>query len=68
MQFEPGDLVRVRENTHQDEIPEHRVAVVLNDDEAGETSGDIVLVLFLGTMQPLRFHKMFLEHLNESRR
>jgi hypothetical protein len=60
--FKPGDLVRIKDGTHQDEIPDHRVGMIV---EAGETSKSYTkafTVVFLGTDVRLKFHAMFLEH------
>jgi len=71
--FKPGDLVRVKEGTHQEGMPDHRVAVIIEEapDMRAEALGasrpeDIVQVLFLGQTRPLNFHVMFLEHLTTS--
>ena len=60
--FKPGDLVRIKDGTHQDEIPDHGVGMIV---EAGETSKSYTkafTVVFLGTDVRLKFHAMFLEH------
>lgn len=60
--FKPGDLVRIKDGTHQDGIPDHRVGMIV---EAGETSKSYTkafTVVFLGTDVRLKFHAMFLEH------
>ena len=66
-EFKPGDLVRVKEGTHQEGMPDHRVAVIV--EEVPEGRGNllgIVRVLFLGQTRPLKFHVMFLEHFTTS--
>jgi ribosomal protein L21E len=65
--FKPGDLVRVKEGTHQEGMPDHRVAVII--EEVRGVGGRVygrVEVLFLGQTQPLNFHVMFLEHFTTS--
>jgi ribosomal protein L21E len=65
--FKPGDLVRVKDGTHQEGMPDHRVAVII--EEVSRVHGhtpDVVQVLFLGQTQPLNFHVMFLEHFTTS--
>jgi len=71
--FKPGDLVRVKEGTHQEGMPDHRVAVIIEEAPhmPAEALGasrpeDIMQVLFLGQTQPIRFHVMFLEHFTSS--
>ncbi len=73
MKFKPGDLVRVKEGTHQDGMPDHRVGVIIEkaSDMRRESLGasdpeDIMQVLFLGQTQPMRFHVMFLERFTTS--
>jgi ribosomal protein L21E len=60
--FKPGDLVRIKDGTHQDGMPDHRVGMIV---EAGETSKSYTkafTVVFVGTDIRLKFHAMFLEH------
>ena len=59
--YKPGDLVKVKDGTHQDGMPDHRVGMVV---EAGETSRSYTkayTIVFLGTDLHLKFHEMFLE-------
>ena len=77
-QFKPGDLVRVKEGTHDGGIPDHRVGIIIEeapiitnpggvDKVLGESyPQDIMQILFLGETQPLNFHVMFLEHFTTS--
>ena len=77
-QFKPGDLVRVKEGTYQKGMPEHRVAIIIEeapiikatsgvDKVLGESyPQDIMQILFLGQTEPLNFHVMFLEHFTTS--
>ena len=76
--FKPGDLVRVREGTFQDGMPDHRVAVIIEEAPIVTATGgvdkvlgdshpqDIMQILFLGHTEPLNFHVMFLEHFTTS--
>jgi hypothetical protein len=76
--FKPGDLVRVKMGTYQEGMPEHRVAVIIEEAPIIKATGgvdkvlgesypqDIMQILFLGETQPLNFHVMFLEHFTAS--
>ena len=58
-QFKPGDLVRIKSQTHEEGMPDHRVAVIVEAEDAFQ--GEVFSVLFLGSDKPMRFHQMFLE-------
>jgi hypothetical protein len=72
--FKAGDLVRVKEGTYQEGMPDHRVAVIIEEAPIIKATGgvdkvlgesypqDIMQILFLGGTEPLNFHVMFLEH------
>ena len=76
--FKPGDLVRVKEGTHEEGMPDHRVAVIIEEAPIVKATGgvdkvlgdscpeDIMQILFLGETEPLNFHVMFLEHFTTS--
>jgi len=76
--FKPGDLVRVKEGTYQTGMPDHRVAVIIEEAPIVKATGgvdkvlgdscpeDIMQILFLGETEPLNFHVMFLEHFTTS--
>ena len=76
--FKPGDLVRIKEGTHQEGMPAHRVAVIVEESPIVKATGgvdkvlgesypqDIMQILFLGQTEPLNFHVMFLEHFTTS--
>ena len=76
--FKAGDLVRVKESTHQAGMPDHRVAVIIEEAPIVKATGgvdkvlgdscpeDIMQILFLGETEPLNFHVMFLEHFTTS--
>ena len=59
--FKPGDLVRLTEYTHEDDLPKHRVAMVIEENETSKSYSKIYTIVFLGTEVRLRFHEMFLE-------
>ena len=59
--YKPGDLVRIKDNTHQDGMPDHRVAMIVEDGHASESYSGPYTVIFLGTDLHLKFHEMFLE-------
>ena len=71
--FKPGDLVRVKMGTYQEGMPDHRVAVIIEEAPIITATGgvdkvlgesypqDIMQILFLGQTEPLNFHVMFLE-------
>ena len=60
--FKPGDLVRIKDGTHQDEIPDHRVGMIVEAAETSKSYTKTFTVVFLGTDVRLKFHAMFLEH------
>ena len=64
--FKPGDLVRIKDGTHQDEIPDHRVGMIVELGETSKSYTKAYTVVFLGTDVPLKFHEMFLEHFTSS--
>ncbi len=57
--FKVGDLVRVTTHTHQDGMPDHRVGMIIESEEAYR--GEVFAIVFLGTEITMRFHRMFLE-------
>ena len=59
--FKPGDLVRIKDGTHQDGIPDHRVGMIVEDGHASERYSGPYTIIFLGTDLTLKFHEMFLE-------
>jgi|TARA_R110000824_G_C14875020_1_gene642717 hypothetical protein len=66
MKFKPGDLVKIRDGTHADEIPDHRVGLIIEHAEASGNYTEAYTVIFLGTDVQLKFHEMFLEHFTTS--
>jgi hypothetical protein len=64
--FKPGQLVRVKDGTHQHGMPDHRVALVLEESETSKDLTRAYTVVFLGTDIKLKFHEMFLEHFTSS--
>jgi len=65
--FKPGDLVRIRNGTHQEGMPEHRIGLVVCECETSKAYTSFYEVAFVGTDFTLKFHEMFLELKNESR-
>ena len=59
--FKPGDLVKIKNGTHQDGIPDHRVGMIVEDGHASESMADSYTIVFLGSDIMLKFHEMFLE-------
>ena len=64
--FKPGDLVRVKDGTHQDGMPDHRVGMVVEVGETSKSYTEAYTVVFLGTDTQLKFHEMFLERFTSS--
>ena len=60
--FKPGDLVKVKDGTHQDGMPDHRVGMVVEVGETSKSYTKAYTIVFLGTDLHLKFHEMFLEH------
>lgn len=62
--FKPGNLVRVKETTHEDAIPSHRLGLVMETvpEEIDESRSYTAFynVVFTGG-KVLKFHEMFLE-------
>ena len=65
--FKPGDLVRIRDGTHEPQIPDHRVGMIIERTEGAGNWTEAYTVIFIGTDIHLKFHEMFLELKNESR-
>tara|TARA_B100000131_G_scaffold311223_1_gene343814 strand:- start:447 stop:659 length:213 start_codon:yes stop_codon:yes gene_type:complete len=65
--FNKGDLIRIVEGVHQDEIPNHRLGVVVGFSAHGDNEyyPDVYDILFLGNTQPMRFHEMYIEHVEK---
>jgi hypothetical protein len=61
-EFRPGDLVRVKDGTHDPLMPDHRVGVIIEDSASARAQTRTFRILFLGTYEVLQFHEMFLEH------
>ena len=61
--FKIGDLVKIRDGTHVTEIPDHRVGMIIKFAESSGNYTDSYTVVFLGTDVHLKFHEMFLEHI-----
>mgnify|MGYP003660358552 CR=1 FL=1 len=63
-----GDLVRVKDGTHEAGIPSHRMGLIIERGEASGNYTEAYTVVFLGTNMQLKFHKMFLEIVNNESR
>ena len=61
-----GDLVKIKDGTHQDGMPDHRLGMIIEFAEASGNYTDSYTVVFLGTDFRLKFHGMFLEHFTSS--
>jgi len=59
--FKPGDLVKIKDGTHQDGMPDHRVGMIIQEGETSKSYTKAYTVVFLGTDIQLKFHEMFLE-------
>ena len=59
--FKSGDLVRIKDGTHQDGMPDHRVGMIMEVGETSKSYTKAYTVVFLGTDIQLKFHEMFLE-------
>lgn len=64
--FKPGDLVKVKDGTHQDGMPDHRVGMVVEVGETSKSYTKAYTIVFLGTDLHLKFHEMFLEPFTSS--
>ena len=64
--FKPGDLVRIKDGTHDPVMPDHRVGMIIEHGEASENYTEAYTVVFLGTDVQLKFHEMFLEPFTSS--
>ena len=50
-----GDLVKLKEGTHEDGIPEHRMAVIVSELKTDDTYE----LMFFGSEKTYRFNKYF---------
>ena len=64
--FKPGDLVRIKDGTHDPDMPDHRIAMIIEDGHASERYSGPYTVVFLGTNIQLKFHEVFLEPFTSS--
>jgi len=61
--FEIGDLVRIKEGTHQDDMPDSRVGLIIGVAHArSDAERHTIYEVQMGELI-LKFHQMFLEHL-----
>ena len=62
--FEIGDLVRIKEGTHQDDMPESRVGLIIGVAHArSDAERHSVYEVQMGELI-LKFHQMFLQKLS----
>ncbi len=59
--FKPGDLVKIKDGTHQDGMPDHRVGMIVQVGETSKSYTKAYTIVFLGTDLHLKFHEAFLE-------
>ena len=63
--FKPGDLVKVKTTTHQANMPEPRIAMIMEtvpeEIDESRTYTSFYNVAFIGCGTVLKFHEMFLE-------
>ena len=62
--FKAGDLVRISDLTHDTEISDHRVALILGKHETSKSYTKIYTVQLVGSENTIRLHEMFLEPLD----
>jgi hypothetical protein len=62
--FEIGDLVRIKEGTHQDEIPDSRVGLIVGVAHARSDAEHRTIYEVQMGRSVLNFHQMFLEKLS----
>jgi hypothetical protein len=65
--FRLGDLVEIKDGVQHDEMPDHRVGLIVRECETSKAYTSFYEVAFVGTDFTLKFHEMFLELKNESR-
>ena len=62
--FKVGDLVRMKEGTHQDDMPDSRVGLIIGVAHArSDAERHSIYEVQMGDLI-LKFHQMFLEKLN----
>ena len=62
--FKVGDLVRIKEGTHQDDMPDSRVGLIIGVAHArSDAEHHSIYEVQMGDLI-LKFHQMFLEKLN----
>jgi hypothetical protein len=65
--FKTGDLVRIKENTHDSSLPENRLGLIVErldrfEQDRLQPSYTHIWVIMMTNGKSLRFHEMFLEH------
>ena len=64
--FKVGDLIKIKDGTHQAGLPVHRTGMVIEIGETSKSYTKAYTIVFLGTEVRLKFHEMFIEHLTSS--
>lgn len=64
--FKPGDLVKIKDGTHQDGMPDHRVGMILEEGDTSKSYSKAYVIAFIGTDVQLKFHEVFLEPFTSS--
>ena len=64
--FKPGDLVKIKDGTHQAGMPDHRVGMILEEGDTSKSYSKAYVIVFLGTDIQLKFHEAFLEPFTSS--
>lgn len=64
--FKVGDLVKIKPNTHQDGMPEHRTGWIMSVTPTSKAYTSFYEISFIGTDIILKFHEMFLEDVEPS--
>ena len=62
--FKPGDLVRIKDGTHQDGMPDHRVGMIMELGETSKSYTKTYTVVFLGTGRTLKVPRNILRTLD----
>ena len=65
--FRVGVLVVIKNGVHHDEMPDHRVGLIVRECDTSKGYTSFYEVAFIGTDFTMKFHEMFLELKNESR-
>lgn len=64
--FNIGDLVKIKQGTHQHGMPKHRTGLVLGTSPTSKAYTSFYEISFIGIDLVLKFHEMFLEQVTPS--